>query len=103
MSMKSALPAKALKSAIWILSGPHPLREQPRRLARVAPEELHHEERAAEGRVAADALDHLRRRAPDAVRLEAGAHVPAVDAVRALERRARPVLGLGDDHQALLR
>src|SRR5437667_12200734 len=50
-----------------------------------------------------NSVDHLLRRAPDAVLLEAGAHVAAVDLLRAREARARGVVGLRDDDQALLR
>src|SRR5207302_3055799 len=49
------------------------------------------------------ALDDPVGCAPDAVRLEAGAHVAAVDLQRALEPGARGVVGLGDDDEALLR
>src|SRR5207249_8139550 len=72
----------------------HAFREEPRRLARVATEELHREERAAERGVMADALDHLVGRSPDAMLLETRAHVPAVDAAGALQRGARRVVSL---------
>src|SRR5262249_47007917 len=66
-------------------------------------EELDREERAAEGPVALDALDHARRGAPDAVLLERRPEVPAVDLLRLLERRARGGVVLGDHDDALLR
>jgi hypothetical protein len=53
--------------------------------------------------VTPDVTDHLVRRAPDAVCLEPGAHVAAVDLRGALERLSRAVLRLGDHDEALLR
>src|SRR5579862_1309874 len=79
----------------------HALREQARRLARVAAEELDDEHRAAERQVLADRLDALFRRAGDA-HGAAGAHVPAVDLLGALHLRLGIGVVLADHHHALL-
>src|SRR5262245_19410219 len=81
----------------------HLLGEEPRRYARVAPEELDHEQAAAKLAVALDALDHLIRPAPDAVLLEAGAQMTAVDLLGLLQRGPGRLHRLLDHHHALLR
>ena len=57
----------------------HLFGEEACRLECVAPEELHHEQVAAQRFVAFDTIDDSLGRAPDAVLSESSAHVPAID------------------------